>query len=147
MLAGGGFLIAVAINWIRAAATGWVALRIDRDGVTLGRHPMPGSRAVAVPWRDIQDVVVFYYHAPRHSGGPCVGLRLTPTAPRPSGRPPAGTLRGWLYRIFTTTSSAPADVHLGIRGWNLNRVAMKAAVRAFAPATRIVDTWRPLEFR
>jgi hypothetical protein len=139
----GGFLVAVTLGPIRAATERWIALQVDRDGVTLGRRPFPGSRALSVPWEDIEEVVLFYYPSVEHrGGGPIVGLRLTPTAVCPSGGPPPGTARGRLYHRLMTTPKVPADVYIGVRGWYLNRSALTAAVRAFAPATRVVDRSR-----
>jgi hypothetical protein len=55
----GGFIVGLGLSWIVAAARHWTALRVDQDGVTLGRRPFPGSRPVTVPWSDIETIVVF----------------------------------------------------------------------------------------
>jgi hypothetical protein len=123
----GGFIVGMALTWIVAAARHWTALRVDQHGVTLGRRPFPGSRPMTVPWSDIEAIVVFA------NRGLCIGLRLTPSAPRPSPGPPAHTWMGRLYIRFMTTPNVPVDVYLGVQGWDLDPEQLVAAMDAFAP--------------
>jgi hypothetical protein len=126
-LLSGVFVVGLALSWVVAAARHWTALRVDQHGVTLGRRPFPGSRPMTVPWSDIEAIVVFA------SRGLCIGLRLTPSAPRPSPGPPAHTWMGRLYIRFMTNPNVPVDVYLGVQGWDLDPEQLIAAMDAFAP--------------
>jgi hypothetical protein len=130
-LLGGVFVVGLALTWVAAAVRRWTALRVDQHGVMLGRRPFPGSRPMMAPWPDIEAIVLFFYSG--KSSGLCIGLRLTPTAPRPSPGPPAHTWQGRWYIRFMTAPDAPADVYLGVQGWDLEYERLVEAMDAFAP--------------
>jgi len=52
------FFLGAGLSYLLAAATGGLALRVDSSGVTLGRAWLP-TRAVFVPWPDIEHIVRF----------------------------------------------------------------------------------------
>lgn len=117
-----------------------VALRVDATGVTLGvTPPWPSSHTAAVPWSDIEAVVLWTQYA----GGtsiPYVGLRRRPGLP-----PLPGSARSrWLRRMSQMlVPHVPPDVLADSRPatfWRLHRPSLEVvAVRHFAPAVEIVD--------
>jgi len=127
-----------AVSWLAAMATRRVALRLDQDGVTLGRMAFPPTRLVRVPWHDIEDVVLFDR---RRTGGygwvSHIGLRLRPGAVRPPGVPTPGTLRALIYRLNAGREPWPADVYRVISGWDVDDTELARAVHTFAPHVSI----------
>jgi hypothetical protein len=133
-VAGFGLMSAVigwmALAWVVAAFTHRVALRVDADGVTLGRVPFPPSRQVTVPLRDVEAVVVFW----RAGNGRrvlLVGLRLCPGAERPPGVPTPGTFRHLLYRVNTGLNPYPVDVYRPVNGWRLDGLRLQDALDSY----------------
>jgi hypothetical protein len=122
---GAALLAWMGLSWLIAAATHRVALRVDANGVTLGRVPFPPSRRVTVPFRDIEAVVLFR----RHGNGrwlTLVGLRLRPGVPRGS------TMRRLLYRVNTgLLHPYPVDVYRAVYGWTLDETALRAALAGY----------------
>jgi hypothetical protein len=122
------FFGTAASAWTVAVATKQVALRLDRDGVTLGRTPFPPRRAVTVPWADLQAIVI-YQQMPATVGAPTLtrlGLRLRPSAVRPRGIPQPGSIRARL-------NWKPAEVSRDTRGWSVDELQLRLALYAYAP--------------
>jgi hypothetical protein len=121
-----------------------IALRIDQQGVTLGAPPMPWlrrQRAVLVPWRDLQQVMLFsqVVPSPPTFRMPYIGLALRPGAPPP----PGARLRGRLLRLSSSlVPHIPPEViplSRQISGWRLDRARLLAAVAAYAPDVGVVE--------
>lgn len=136
----GWIAVAVAVfvtRWVHAAATHRVALRADRDGITLGSQPYPLARAVTIPWSDLARVEIAWGYLPLAWS---VGLTLRRDAPRPRGVPGPGTgwaaayrvRQWWIYR-------ASGDVARFVQGWTLDQVRLEAAVRTYAPRVLFVS--------
>jgi len=135
-------LAGMAVNWLVAAVTHRLALRLDRDGVTLGRVPFPPTHLVTVPWRDIRSIVLFERQSSLQGYTdhvPHIGLRLTPDAVRPRGIPTPGTVRARLYRLNAGLRPWPVDVYRVIRGWHLDQDRLAKAVRGFGRHVTIIQ--------
>jgi hypothetical protein len=126
-----------------------VALRVDHDGVTLGRPPGLLTQhglwwhtpRVTVPWRDIDAIVVFDLTDSGPSTVSCIGLRLRAGADLPPGEPTRPSAWQYLNRVLGQ-SRPPDDVRLfrQIFGWRLDRELLAEAVRAHAhPGVQVVD--------
>jgi hypothetical protein len=130
--------VVMAVSWLVAVATRRLALRVDKNGITLGRVPFPPSRLVTVPWRDITTIVLFER---QKTIGPCpvgfsvrvrhIGLRLEHGADRPPGVPTPGTARAMLYRINAGRKPWPADVYRAAYGWHLDENQLESTVRSY----------------
>jgi hypothetical protein len=132
-----------------AAARGGVALRIDREGITLGRpRVIPQltryNRALHVAWDDVAEVVLFHLYVMvlgRTYRYPNIGLRL-----RPGTHTTATTfdLDSWLWRIgraSTFIEHVPEDVLVRsqpIMAWRLDERRLRDAVARCAPRVRVI---------
>ncbi len=128
----------MGLAWPVAALTHREALRVDADGVTLGRAPFPPSRSVTVPFRDIAAIVLFH----RTEGGarvPLMGLRLKPSGHRPPGVPTPGTVRHALYRFNTgPLNPYPVDVYRVVRNWRLDEARLRDTLDSYHAHVRVL---------
>ncbi len=125
MFAGG------ALRWTIAVVRQEIALRLDDDGITLGRLPFPPTRQVTVPWVDLEAVVLYERYVDNFGYQPFLGLRLRDGADRPPGVPQPGSLRDRLNR-------RPAEVSRPVKNWRLDLSRLVEAVRAYAPHVLLV---------
>jgi hypothetical protein len=131
------FFTVMALSWLIAAIRREVALRIDANGVLLGREPFPPRRPVLVPWRDIEAIVTVRFVRDfdfARVPTALIALRLKEGAVRPPGVPRPG-LRA---RMYWYPLKPLADVHLSIRGWHPSFDRIEGARRAFGPRVSIL---------
>jgi hypothetical protein len=144
------FFAGVGLALLIAAARHPVALRVDDDGVTLGRSAglfTPygfwwRTRRVTVPWRDIDAIVVFGLAVgSRYDALSCIGLRLRAGAALPPGEPTRTTL--WQYLSRALGQERPPEgvgPHRQILGWRLDQERLTKAVNAHAhPGVQVID--------
>lgn len=104
-----------------------VALRVDRDGITLGGKP-PRYKATTrfIPWAEVETVVLFTQVIPTLHG--TVKMRHVGVQRKPGTSPaPTGIQR--VARILTT--DVPADVVMSstaVNGWRLDERALSDAL-------------------
>jgi hypothetical protein len=134
---------------LTAAARHPVALRVDHDGVTLGRPPGLFTQygfwwrtpRVTVPWHDIDAIVVFRLAISPQRGVSCIGLRFRAGAPLPPGEPTRTTVWQYLNRALGQ-GRPPEDVGLyrQIFGWRLDQKRLTKAVKAHAGSgVQVID--------
>jgi hypothetical protein len=134
-----------------AAARHPVALRVDHDGVTLGRPPGLFTQygfwwrtpRITVPWHDIDAVVVFGLatNGPQRATVSCIGLRFRAGVALPRGEPTRTTVWQYLNRALGQDRQ-PEDVGLyrQIFGWRLDNRRLTKAVKAHAhPGVQVID--------
>jgi hypothetical protein len=125
-----------------------VALRVDQDGVTLGRPPGLMTHhglwwrtpRVTVPWADIDAVVLFSLDTPKTGPLSFIGLRLRPGAAHPRREP--RRLGIWRrLNIWMGQARPPEDVALyrQIFGWQVNKRRLRRAVEAHARGVKVMD--------
>ncbi|WP_346125668.1 hypothetical protein [Micromonospora coerulea] len=139
VLFGGG-----ALWLLLAALSRRVALRVDRDGVTLATPSFLrwwGNRAdIAVPWRDIAAVVLFYQYVRWPARILYLGLQLHPSASAPAGAARAGSFEHWsLERFLPHVPVEASSVSRQVNGWRLDRRRLVAAVRTYAPDVPVIE--------
>jgi hypothetical protein len=142
----GGFGLILLVDALRRPIT----VRVDHEGVTLGRPPglltQHGLRwrtpTVRVLWRDIEAIVLFSQHSNASSGAipTFIGLGLRAGA----SLPPAEPVREGMMRrlsVLMGQDRAPADVSLyrHIFGWRVDVKRLGAVVRRHAPAVKVMD--------
>jgi hypothetical protein len=132
------FMLGAGLSYVLAAATRRLALRIDSHGVTLGRAFLP-TRAVFVPWPDIDHIVRFAAFNNYAGTAQFIGVRLKPGAPRPRGVPAPGSLAAGLRRFNAGLTPWPADVFRNARPWSLDDTLLAEAVRLHAGEVTIID--------
>ena len=140
------FMAVGSVAWLVATARHWEALRADRQGMTLARRPMPGSRTVTVPWPDIEAVVVFSIPArkPYYFGGLAVGLRLLSGASRPPGFRDPDSVWAWPRRpplVIPTPDGV--NGFRTVQGYDLDDKALGSVIRAYAPHVQYRGRPRP----
>lgn len=112
VLFGAGFLLCLAFNVLRR-----VALRVDEVGIAVTRHPFqPESKWLSARWPEVEAIVLWQQPVGTRSSMQQIGIRRSGDAP------------GALNR-----NSRP------VNGWRLDRERLVAAVRRFAPETKIID--------
>jgi hypothetical protein len=144
----GSIMGGLAVGWVVSIRSRRTALRVDRDGVTLGRPAFPPGATVHVPWSAIDAVVVFE-RSSGHAGGllkitvPMVGVRLARDAVRPDGIPGPKTFMGRVRRLDAGIEPWPADEFREVRGWRLDEVQLRDMVIRHANRSVFVDQRRP----
>lgn len=145
---GGGFFLFLAVGfvtWLVASAWHWEAVRADSQGMTFARRPVPGSRRVMVPWRDLEAVVLFPIPTgPPYNGGLGVGLRLLPGSRRPAGFLDPDSWWAWLRQpplVFPTPRRVGA--YRIVRGFDLDVDVLGAVIREYAPHVLCLDQAHP----
>jgi hypothetical protein len=132
-----------------AAARHPVALRVDHDGVTLGRPPglfiqygfWWRTPKVTVAWHDLDAIVVFDLAISPRRAVSCIGLRLRAGAALPPGEPTRTTVWQYLNRALGQ-GRPPEDVgfYRQIFGWRLDQKRLTKAVTAHAgPGVQVID--------
>ena len=121
-------VLAVGVSSLVVLATGRVAVRVDAEGVTLGRVPCPPLFPVTVPWRDIEAIVCPERWRTFHRSR-AIALRLRADAAPAPGRLEEQWARLWLE---------PAGRRRAVRGWRLDEERFAAAVRRYGGHVEIV---------
>jgi hypothetical protein len=130
------FFLGAGLSYLLAAVTRRLALRVDSGGATLGRT-WPPTRAVFVPWPDVEHIVRFA--AVNQSGtAQFIGVRLKPGSPRPPGVPAPGSFAAKLRRFNAGFTPWPADLFRNARAWSLDDSSLTDAVRLHASHITIV---------
>ena len=128
----GGGVVAVVLM----AASGYTALRVDWNGVTLGGSPLRRSQHAVVPWSDITGITLWVVRSQTigNSGRtPMVTLLRRPGSPRLPGRAYGAVARevyaavGGPGDLETINASAPVQM------WKLDRAQFVATVARYAP--------------
>jgi hypothetical protein len=143
----GSFGTLLLVNALRRAVT----LRVDQDGIWLGRPAglitVHGfwwqTPPLTVPWRDIEAVTVYTQRSDAGSGSwTCLGLEMrAESSVAPKG---AGFLRR--LRDLLGPDREPGTMHISrhVFGWQVDIKALRSAVRQHARAVTVTDhRWRP----
>lgn len=130
----------------RGWKNGWVALSIDRDGISFG-----AQGHVRISWDDISALVLFARRTDFVRGTvKCVGVRLHPCATK-SPEAYAADLKQVRSRPdLTFAERARLDkmalslemavsVHAEARGWGFTRSRIKDAIHTYAPGVPVVE--------
>ncbi|GAA5071513.1 hypothetical protein [Nocardia iowensis] len=135
LLFGGG-----GLAFLFTLLSGRVALRVDRDGITLGGFPIWGYRRTTafVPWAQITAVVLFEQRVPDGPPMPYIGLARREGAPRLPVIPGLGMTRVNAHLI----PHVPPDIVAAsrpINGWGLDRAQLIESVTRNAPEVPVLD--------
>jgi hypothetical protein len=138
VLFGGGGLVLLLAGLSRR-----IALRVDREGVTLGSPPrlVPWTGpTVSVPWRAIRTVALFHQYGRWPARMLFVGLELGPAASVPEGTPRPGSFMHRSYSgLIPHVPVEISTVSRPVNGWRLSRRRLVTAVSAFAPAVPVIE--------
>lgn len=129
------FAVLVVILRVNQLRTGRIALEVGPVGIRIGPAPTVYSgRPVAVPWRSITEVVLLpprvLSPADLETSVGAIGVRLRPDAPLPFG----------VRALVREPGGVGPLVTRPMRGWTLDRNRLVAAVSAYAPGVRVVES-------
>ena len=125
-----------------------LALRVDQDGVTLGRelglmtHNGLWWRTpqVTVPWNDVDAVVLFSLANPKGGSVSCIGVRLRAGASLPPSEP-TGFVLWQRLNAALGQERPPEDVsfYRQIFGWEADKRRLRRAVKTHATGVEVMS--------
>ncbi|MBB5916831.1 hypothetical protein BJY24_005743 [Nocardia transvalensis] len=130
------FMSVAAVAMTAICLSGWLGLRVDRTGVTLGR-PMTRYRDTdgGVPWDDIAAVVLYTQRLPSGTQQSYIAVRR---------HPHAATDLYWVSRAVSRVAIPGVAPELvaasrAIVAWRLDHDRLTAAVGHWAPHVPVLD--------